>query len=186
LSSRKNIAKYLIGMGEYARAASCLEGTRKTDSSDVEAVALLVLAYSEVDPKKAETYARYLSAQEIVAGSELDVKVLESGAELMSTAVRHAVVKKGKRHRKGKMPKNPDAKVDLERWIPKVERSYNQKRRGKRGEVKGPQGVNMAGGGIGSTGSARINGGEGVEAVAVVEKVEKPVAASKKGKKKRK
>lgn len=191
VKSRKNLARYLIRMGRYSKAVEGLEGIVKADSSDIEAVALLVLAYSDVDPKKAETYARYLKSDERGGEEEFDVGILESGAELMSTSVRMTpAVKKVKRHRKGKMPKNPDAKLDLERWIPKQERSYNQKRKKKGGDVRGPQGVNMSGGGIGGTGSARING-ETADIVDVPA-VEKPAVAkvnptakkSKKGKKK--
>lgn len=69
--------------------------------------------------------------------------------------------KQRKRNRKPLLPKNydPNAKPDPERWLPKRERSafLNAKRKGKGKEkFKGPQGVNMEGGGIGGTGSAQI------------------------------
>lgn len=36
----------------------------------------------------------------------------------------------------GKMPKNPDAEIDPERWLPRKERSYYRgKRRDKRKEI---------------------------------------------------
>ena len=43
----------------------------------------------------------------------------------------------------GKLPKNPDAELDAERWLPRRERSYYKgKRRDKRKEIsKGPQGA---------------------------------------------
>ena len=43
----------------------------------------------------------------------------------------------------GKMPKNPDAELDPERWLPRRERSYYRgKRRDKRKDVfKGSQGA---------------------------------------------
>jgi hypothetical protein len=65
-----------------------------------------------------------------------------------------------------------------------VERSYNQKRKKKGGDLRGPQGVNMVGGGIGGTGSARIREVErGVESPVVAASVS---SSSKKTKKKKK
>jgi len=67
---------------------------------------------------------------------------------------------KKKRKRKIRLPKNYDPSIppDPERWLPKRERStYAKKGKSKKEMLKGSQGINMEGGGIGSTGSARLS-----------------------------
>ncbi|KAG0170994.1 hypothetical protein DFQ28_001350 [Apophysomyces sp. BC1034] len=68
---------------------------------------------------------------------------------------------KTKKKRSPLMPKNfdPSQTPDPERWLPKRERStYRAKGKNKKAANKGPQGVAIAGGGIGGTGSANITG----------------------------
>ncbi|KAF9401452.1 Signal recognition particle core component, partial [Podila epigama] len=81
------------------------------------------------------------------------------------------------RKRKPLLPKNYDSSVtaDPERWLPKRDRAAARLARtrktgagSKKDMGKGPQGLNMEGGGIGGTGSARIAGRE----------LPKPVAAA--------
>ncbi|KAI1308941.1 hypothetical protein EDD11_004150 [Mortierella claussenii] len=89
--------------------------------------------------------------------------------------------------RKPLLPKNLDSvqlgkNIDPERWLPKRDRAAARLARtrktgagSKKDMGKGPQGMNMEGGGIGGTGSARIAGREHVAAVPV--KVEEAAKA---------
>ncbi|KAF7726038.1 Signal recognition particle core component [Apophysomyces ossiformis] len=68
---------------------------------------------------------------------------------------------KTKKKRKPLLPKefDPSQTPNPERWLPKRERStYRVKGKNKKAANKGPQGVAIAGGGIGGTGSANIAG----------------------------
>ncbi|KAG0277257.1 hypothetical protein BGZ97_009933 [Linnemannia gamsii] len=86
------------------------------------------------------------------------------------------------RKRKPLLPKNYDAAApgtpDPERWLPKRDRAAARLARtrktggGSRKDMgKGPQGLNLEGGGIGGTGSARIAGREPIAPAAPVREI---------------
>ncbi|RCI01987.1 hypothetical protein CU098_009517 [Rhizopus stolonifer] len=164
-STIKQTAAFKLKTGKYQEAVDDYEQLVKADPSDAQAIAGLIAAYAEVDPKKAEQYGNALPA---VALDHLDIDTLEK----MVPGVKRGYVKKDpngvhvkkpktKKKRPALLPKNmdPNAQPDPERWIPRYERStYRMKGKNKKALNKGPQGVMVEGGGIGGTGSANIGG----------------------------
>ncbi|CAG8651041.1 4810_t:CDS:2, partial [Racocetra fulgida] len=123
---------FKLKTSRYREAAQDYEQLVKDDPLDIQALAGLVASYSQYDVNLAEKYES--SLPDIIASMEIDVESLEK------------VV--------------PGVKKNPERWLPKRDRSYNKKLRskGKQQLMKGSQGVAVAGGGIGGTGSANIAG----------------------------
>jgi signal recognition particle subunit SRP72 len=164
-STIKQTAAFKLKTGRFQDAVSDYEQLVKADPSDPQAIAGLIAAYAEVDPKKAEQYGNALPA---IALNHLDVDTLEK----IVPGVKRGYVKKDpngvhvkkpktKKKRAVLLPKNmdPNVKPDPEHWIPKQERStFRMKGKNKKALNKGPQGVSMEGGGIGGTGSANIGG----------------------------
>ncbi|XP_048746270.2 signal recognition particle subunit SRP72-like [Ostrea edulis] len=151
-------ADFQLKNGSPQQAAKMLEELRKKKPDDPRILAQLIAAYSQFDPTKAKLVSKDLPSVEEIA-QDIDVDQLESsfstlGPKYMKKKTDAApspgpggdmIVqkKKKKKRRKGKMPKNLDAEIDPERWLPRRERSYYRgKRRDKRKEIgKGPQGA---------------------------------------------
>ena len=116
-----------------------------------EALAELVKALTQVNPDKAESYARQLKP--LSGLKEVDVNSLEkdtpsAGKKTVEEDLSAKKSKKTKkRKRKVRYPKgfdaeNPGPKPDPERWLPRRERSsYRPKKRDKRHFIRGAQGA---------------------------------------------
>lgn len=159
----KQTAAFKLKAGRYQEAVVDYEQLVKTDPSDSQALAGLIAAYAEVDPKKAEQYGSSLPA---VALGQLDVDALEK----IVPGVKRGYVRKEpngvrvnkvkqKKKRAPLLPKSLNKQPDPERWVPKYERAnFRIKGKNKKALNKGPQGGYVEGGGIGGTGSANIGG----------------------------
>ncbi|KAJ3088934.1 Signal recognition particle core component [Quaeritorhiza haematococci] len=171
----KQLAAFKLKSKRPREAAKDYEKLVKADPLDVESVAGLVMAYAEFDPAQAEKYQAYLpDVTPFGQDGPLDVDSLENafsgpknymrkvdGASGEQASVETTQKAKKKRKRKILLPKNYDPNVppDPERWLPKRERStFAKKGKQRKDMLKGPQGVAIAGGGIGGTGSANIGG----------------------------
>ncbi|KAH6594106.1 hypothetical protein BASA61_004095 [Batrachochytrium salamandrivorans] len=181
------LAMFKLSLKQYEEASKDYLALIKLDSLDLRSIAGLVISYSHFNPQLAEEYADHLPApaasslNNAMEGVSLDVDSLEAAVlrrkakqQLLlhisgSAGVRRVgdgkVEKldrpKNKRKRKPVLLKctDPATKLDPERWIPKRFRSSNIKKgKTKRDALRGSQGVNIEGGGIGGTGSARIAG----------------------------
>ncbi|RWS02575.1 Signal recognition particle protein-like protein [Dinothrombium tinctorium] len=142
----RETARLLIQVGKAAESVSMLEELRKAHPSNPTVLAQLISAYSQVDPKKAETISKELPPIENQI-SNTDIDLLETsnwslGAKYVkktaktdqsSPAVR--VKDKKKKKKKKKLPKNYDPNVDPdpERWLPRWQRSTYKKKKDKRG-----------------------------------------------------
>ncbi|XP_065071058.1 signal recognition particle subunit SRP72-like [Rhopilema esculentum] len=155
---RKN-ASYKMRHGLAKEALTALEQLRKKDPGDLKALAKIITAYSQINPKKAEEYSEHLPP--FVHDDEIEVDVLESKhlmgsikfskkaqneADQDNQAQRSELIlkKKRKKKRKPRMPKsyNPDVDPDPERWLPRWERSTFKHKKQKRGQLaRGPQGA---------------------------------------------
>lgn len=150
-------ADFQLKNGSPQQAAKMLEELRKKKPDDPRILAQLISAYSQFDPEKAKLASKDLPSVEEIA-QDIDVDQLETsfstlGPKYMKKKTDAApspgpagdmvVQKKKKKKKKGKMPKNTDAELDPERWLPRKERSYYRgKRRDKRKDIgKGPQGA---------------------------------------------
>ncbi|CAO3591785.1 unnamed protein product [Absidia cylindrospora] len=167
----KQTAAFKLKAGRFSDAAVDYEQLVKADPTDTQAIAGLISAYAEVDPAKAEQYGEALPA--ITTSTLLNVDELET----VVPGVKKGYVKKdpssghvkkptSKKKRAPLLPKNYDENktADPERWLPARDRStYRAKGKAKKAASRGPQGMNMEGGGIGSTGSARLAGRQQVE-----------------------
>lgn len=178
----KQTAAFKLKAGRYQEAVVDYEQLVKADPSDSQALAGLIAAYAEVDPKKAEQYGNSLPA---VALGQLDVDTLEKivpgvkrGYVRKDPNGVHVKKVKQKKKRAPLLPKSLDKQPDPERWIPKYERAnFRMKGKNKKALNKGPQGGYVEGGGIGGTGSANI-GGKKAELVEQQPVQEKPAAAT--------
>ncbi|CAG8508862.1 9469_t:CDS:10 [Ambispora gerdemannii] len=164
----KQTAAFKLKTRRFSEAAQDYEQLVKANPEDSQALAGLIVAYSQCDVSLAEKYESSLAT--IKHSKDIDVDSLEKNIpgvkksykklDAKSDNVGKSSVKK-KRKRKPLLPKNFDPNVppDPERWLPKRERStYKVKGKRKQQLMKGPQGVAVAGGGIGGTGSANIAG----------------------------
>lgn len=162
----RQAADFHLRGGATETAASSLEELLKIKPNDMKVLAQLVIAYAQINPKKALEVSKKLPALEtLTTTSEIDA--LEAANWVMSTkAAKKSVItkieqspctpgdlqskKKTNRKRKGKLPKNFNSEVgpDPERWLPKYERAGFRKKRDRRAKdiIKGSQGM--------STGSA--------------------------------
>ncbi|CAG8590246.1 10636_t:CDS:10, partial [Ambispora leptoticha] len=163
----KQTAAFKLKAGRFSEAAQDYEQLVKANPEDSQALAGLIIAYSQYDVSLAEKYESSLAT--IKHSKNIDVDFLEKNIpgvkrykkpDAKSDNMGKSSVKK-RRKRKPLLPKNFDPNVppDPERWLPKRERSsYKVKGKRKQQLMKGSQGVAVAGGGIGGTGSANIAG----------------------------
>ncbi|XP_069482264.1 signal recognition particle subunit SRP72 [Ambystoma mexicanum] len=162
LSLIREAANFKLKHGRKKEAISDLEQLWKQNPKDIHTLAQLISAYSLVDPDKAKVLSRHLPSSDSMS-LKVDVDALENSpgatfirkkagkvaAENQLTEQGQGDVKKKRKKKKGKLPKNCDPKVtpDPERWLPMRERSYYRgRKKGKKKEQigKGTQG-SMAG-----------------------------------------
>uniref|UniRef100_A0A1A8G3P3 Signal recognition particle subunit SRP72 n=1 Tax=Nothobranchius korthausae TaxID=1143690 RepID=A0A1A8G3P3_9TELE len=158
----REAANFKLKHGRKKEAISDLEQLWKQNTKDVHTLAQLISAYSLVDTNKAKSLSKHLPSAETMSFN-VDVDELENshGATFVRKKAGKVVgeslpkepgqveLKKKRKKKKGKLPKNYDPKVtpDPERWLPMRERSYYRgKKKGKKKEQigKGTQGA-MAG-----------------------------------------
>eukprot|EP00842_Homolaphlyctis_polyrhiza_P004204 jgi/Hompol1/4785/HPOL_003880-RA len=161
------LAEFKLRLRRFKDAARDYLQLVKADPLDTRALAGLIIAYSHYDATSAEKHSEHLPSSDQANDSlmTLDTDALETAIMTRKTLKTLALDEAGqdenamqvdktkkKRKRKTILPKNydPNTKPDPERWIPKRFRStYIRKGKNKRDLLKGPQGVNMEGGGIG-------------------------------------
>ena len=167
----------------YEIAAEIYQTLVKKNPENQNALSNLVLAFSNFNLKDAKTYIEYLPKVEFDEVEDVEEGIVALSLEPVVSPVARL---KNKRRRKKAKVVDPNLKLDPERWLPKRERGLRGKK-AKKDLNKGPQGVNMAGGGIGGTGSARIAGYSApkveMEEVPVVVISGKAAGKKKKGKK---
>lgn len=157
----RQAAEFHLRGGATDTAASSLEELLKLKPNDMKVIAQLVIAYAQINPKKALEVSKKLPALEtLTTTSEIDA--LEAANWVMSTKAAKKSAnakieqspstpgdvqkkKKSNRKRRGKLPKNYNAEVgpDPERWLPKYERTGFRKKRDRRAKdiIKGSQGM---------------------------------------------
>jgi signal recognition particle subunit SRP72 len=161
-------AGYYVRQGQFEDAAKDYEALLKMYPEDPLALAGLVTVYAEMQSDLAARYADALLPPPDISEVRLDVDALEANVPGLGHryTTRHSAEKK-KTPKKIKKRANPPAKnydpekePDPERWLPKRERAgYKPKKRGRAGKMGGSsQGVALSDGGLGGTGSARIEG----------------------------
>ncbi|KAF9922941.1 Signal recognition particle core component [Linnemannia zychae] len=201
LTLLKQTATFKLKSHRYKEAAKDYEELVRADPSDPASIAGLIMAYSEFEPTLAEKYGASLpemknvialdveALEKVVPGLKREYVSTENaggifggrrplgpGSRPRRTGARRL------RKRKPLLPKNynPEAPgtPDPERWLPKRDRAAARLARarktggGSRKDMgKGPQGLNMEGGGIGGTGSARIAGREPIAPAAPVREI---------------
>lgn len=130
-------------------AAAAYEELLQLEPANQQWLAKLVSLYADLDLEKAESYARQLPSLDS-AIAEVDVLAVEMeklgiGAQRSESSMEPSVEYHKKRNkrkgRKGKLPKDPTAPLDSERWLPKWERSYYRKRHRNKNIARGPQGA---------------------------------------------
>lgn len=171
-----------IQMGNPKQAAVMLEQLRKSNPKDPRVLAELISAYSQFDQKKAQLISADLPpVEDIVTGVDVETleasfsslgpkyikKALKSDAQPSPGPAGDMIIQKAKskkKKKKGKLPKNLDAEIDPERWLPRRERSYYRgKKKDKRKDIgKGTQGASGPSGDIDN--SKIASGGSGSEA----------------------
>ncbi|KAI8100095.1 uncharacterized protein BX664DRAFT_33544 [Halteromyces radiatus] len=162
----KQTAAFKLKTGRFQEAALDYEQLVKADPTDIQAIAGLISAYADIDPVKAEQYGETLPV--IASDASLNVDELENvvpgvkkGYVKKDPSSGHIKKPRNKKKRSPLLPKNYDESKtpDPERWMPARDRStYRAKGKAKKAATRGPQGMAMEGGGIGTTGSARIAG----------------------------
>ena len=168
---RKQLALFKFDAGRFDEAASEYEALVQIDSTDVQSIAGLVVSYSKLDVGKAEKYLSYLPVDEDVVRSmvgkfsDADLVELEEAVVKRRTVVsgNDETSKTKRRKRRKLLPENYDPSIppDPNRWVSKKQQkmaAMAKKGKFKRDLVKGSQGVNLEGGGIGGTGSSNIAG----------------------------
>lgn len=157
----RQAAEFHLRGGATSTAANSLEELLKLKPNDIKVIAQLVIAYAQINPKKALEVSKKLPTLETLTTAS-DIDALEAANWVMSTkaAKKSASVKidqspstpgdikkkqKINRKRKGKLPKNfnTELKPDPERWLPKYERAGFRKKRDRRAKdiIKGSQGM---------------------------------------------
>ncbi|GAB5360098.1 hypothetical protein AAMO2058_000598100 [Amorphochlora amoebiformis] len=144
-------AKYKLK--EYKEAASMYQELAN-QTGDLQYISGVVASASHYDLSLAEKFAKKLPGLS-KADPELDAISIEALPKTAGGTVAAAVtsdaggdtkmIQKRKKKRKKRLPKNynPEDTPDPERWLPKWERSYNKRGRGKRNrnkQMRGPQG----------------------------------------------
>ncbi|XP_004085026.1 signal recognition particle subunit SRP72 [Oryzias latipes] len=155
----REAANFKLKYGRKKEAVSDLEQLWKQNTKDVYTLAQLISAYSLVDTDKAKAFSKHLPSADAMSFN-VDVDELENShgatyvrkkaakvvGENLPTEPGQAEVKKKKKKKRGKLPKNYDPKAtpDPERWLPMRERSYYRgRKKGKKKEQvgKGTQGA---------------------------------------------
>uniref|UniRef100_A0A672GFH8 Signal recognition particle subunit SRP72 n=1 Tax=Salarias fasciatus TaxID=181472 RepID=A0A672GFH8_SALFA len=155
----REAANFKLKYGRKKEAISDLEQLWKQNTNDVHTLAQLISAYSLVDTDKAKALSRHLPSADTMSFN-VDVDELENShgatyvrkkaakvvGENLPKEQSHGEIKKKRKKKKGKLPKNYDPKAapDPERWLPMRERSYYRgKKKGKKKEQigKGTQGA---------------------------------------------
>ncbi|XP_030421423.1 signal recognition particle subunit SRP72 [Gopherus evgoodei] len=163
LSLIREAANFKLKYGRKKEAISDLEELWKQNPKDIHTLAQLISAYSLVDPEKAKVLSKHLPSSDTMS-LKVDVDALENSpgatyvrkkggkltGENQQKEQGQGDVKKKRRKKKGKLPKNYDPKVtpDPERWLPMRERSYYRgRKKGKKKDQigKGTQGATTAG-----------------------------------------
>jgi len=152
-------ARFLMETNQPEAAVKLLERLRKNNPQNPKIVSLLISAYSQFNPQKANEISKDLPPIESII-NEIDVEQLETSnwslgakyvkkttkTETPNTNPNVKIEKKKKKKKKIRLPKNYDPKVepDPERWLPRYERSTYKKKKDKRGQQsvgKGTQGA---------------------------------------------
>lgn len=157
----RQAADFHLRGGEAETAAKSLEELMRSNPSDMKILAQLVIAYAQFDPAKAQQASKKLPALETLT-TQAEIDELEATNWMMiAKAVKKKVAKSDqspgtpgsegaqkkikKRKRKNKLPKyfDPSVKPDLERWLPKQERTGYRKKKDRRVKevMKGSQGT---------------------------------------------
>lgn len=157
----RQAADFHLRGGEAETAAKSLEELLRSNPSDMKILAQLVIAYAQFDPAKAQQASKKLPALETLT-TQAEIDELEATNWMMiAKAVKKKVAKSDqspgtpgsegaqkkikKRRRKNKLPKHfdPNGKPDLERWLPKQERTGYRKKKDRRVKevMKGSQGT---------------------------------------------
>ncbi|XP_028815296.1 signal recognition particle subunit SRP72 [Denticeps clupeoides] len=158
----REAANFKLKYGRKKEAISDLEQLWRQNTKDVHTLAQLISAYSLVDQDKAKSLSKHLPSPDTMSFN-VDVDELENshGATYIRKKAAkvvgenppkdqgHVDVKKKRKKKKGKLPKNYDPKStpDPERWLPMRERSYYRgRKKGKKKEQvgKGTQGTTSA------------------------------------------
>ncbi|XP_048826472.1 signal recognition particle subunit SRP72 [Brienomyrus brachyistius] len=159
LSLVREAANFKLKYGRKKEAISDLEQLWKQNKKDIHNLAQLISAYSLVDQEKAKSLSKHLPSPDTMS-FKVDVDELENShgatyvrkkpakvtGENVAKEEGQEGVKKKRKKKKGKLPKNYDPKVtpDPERWLPMRERSYYRgRKKGKKKEQvgKGTQGT---------------------------------------------
>ncbi|XP_056456158.1 signal recognition particle subunit SRP72 [Gadus chalcogrammus] len=159
----REAANFKLKHGRKREAISDLEQLWKQNPKDIRMLAQLISAYSVVDADKAKSLSKHLPSPDSMA-LKVDVEELENShgatyirkkaAKPAGDAVPkeqgNVEIKKKRKKKKGKLPKNfdPKATPDPERWLPMRERTYYRgKKKGKKKEQvgKGTQGTTAGG-----------------------------------------
>ncbi|RKP05924.1 hypothetical protein THASP1DRAFT_32246 [Thamnocephalis sphaerospora] len=168
-------AAFRLRQGQAEGAAQDYAQLVQADPDDTEALAGLVTAYADYKSEQADQYASMLVSPPPMKRLNLDeLEAHVPGLGRSSVPRQMAAAKKAsktpvqtavsKRKRANPPAKNfdPAKQPDPERWLPKRERAgfkpKGRKRGGKAAASGGSQGVALVGGGLGGTGSARIEG----------------------------
>ncbi|XP_030594854.1 signal recognition particle subunit SRP72 isoform X2 [Archocentrus centrarchus] len=155
----REAANFKLKYGRKKEAISDLEQLWKQNTKDIHTLAQLISAYSLVDTDKAKSLSKHLPSADTMSFN-VDVDELENShgatyvrkkaakvvGENLPKEQGHGEIKKKRKKKKGKLPKNYDPKTtpDPERWLPMKERSYYRgKKKGKKKEQigKGTQGA---------------------------------------------
>ncbi|KAM3867338.1 signal recognition particle subunit SRP72 [Diretmus argenteus] len=155
----REAANFKLKYGRKKEAISDLEQLWKQNTNDIHTLAQLISAYSLVDTDKAKSLSKHLPSPDTMAFN-VDVDELENShganyvrkkaakvtGENLPKEQGQGEIKKKRKKKKGKLPKNCDPKAtpDPERWMPMRERTYYRgKKKGKKKEQigKGTQGA---------------------------------------------
>lgn len=156
----RQAADFKLKYGRKKEAISDLEQLWTQNTSDIHTLAQLISAYSLVDTDKAKSLSKHLPSPDSMS-FKVDVEELENShgatyirkkpakalpGDNLPTQQGQGDMKKKRKKKKGKLPKNCDPKAtpDPERWMPMRERTYYRgKKKGKKKEAvgKGTQGA---------------------------------------------
>ncbi|CAI4233371.1 unnamed protein product [Auanema sp. JU1783] len=137
-------AQLKLSQGEAAQAVKYLEQLASISPEDVTIQCRLILAYADVDPKKAEALSVKVFPDDNAAGVNVEEleesdwilygekyrQKKETKMEVEDSEIITRKLKNRKRKRKIRLPKNydPNTPPDPERWLPKQERAAYKKK----------------------------------------------------------
>ncbi|KAJ3344026.1 hypothetical protein HDU91_000287 [Kappamyces sp. JEL0680] len=166
VEERAQIAEFKVKLGKFAEARADFEQLFGSDGlQDNKLNAYYLLALSKTEPSKAAALIQRLDAS--LVHSPLDADTLSKLEDLPNSRSRPSDPlsdgrPKQKRKRVRPVPKDfsPSRVPDPNRWLPKAQREVLKAKIRNEKEISGMgfQGTVLAGGGIGSTGSAKIAG----------------------------